>query len=67
MRQQFVWNELPKLNETLMASISGLSKQIRINKASFAQRNNQIYDDCATLWETTENLRQKVFEIRMRI
>ena len=50
-----------------MAAISGLSKQIRINKSSFMQRNNQIYDDCASLWETTENLRQKVFEIRMRV
>lgn len=47
--------------------IAGLKKLVHISRASHDSRSNELREDYIRLWNQTEELRQHLFELTMRV
>lgn len=55
-----------KTREDLKKQIKGFERVVAAGRAADEERNRVIRNDCSELWNTTETLRQTLFELRMR-
>jgi hypothetical protein len=44
-----------------------LNKKLYINQEILRQRNDEIYEDIKELWEKSEDMKQIVFEMKMKL
>ena len=58
--------KLAQDHEDMRGQVEGLRKLVKITRASHEQRSNNLREDYISLWNQTEELREMVFDIRMR-
>ncbi len=44
-----------------------MNKKLYINQEILRQRNDEIYEDIKELWEKSEDMKQIVFEMKMKL
>lgn len=59
-------NELGRAREDLKKQIRGLERLIKGTLIADEERNQLIKNDCKQLWNQTEELRQTLFDLRIR-
>ena len=67
IKEDLIENRLKKDEEDLRSQISGLKKLVHISKTSHESRSNDLREDYMRLWNQTEDLRQNIFNIWIRI
>ena len=55
------------MKEDLKKQTKGLERLIKGTELADNERNQLLKGDCKELWSQTEDLRQNLFELRMRI
>ena len=59
--------QLAKDHEDMRAQVEGLGKLVKITKASHEERSNDLREDYIKLWNDTEELKQLIFTLRMKM
>lgn len=67
LKQELMENTLGKNTQDLKAQIGGLKKLLHITKTTHQSRSNDLREDYIRLWNQTEEMRQMVFNLRMRM
>ena len=67
LKQQLIDNQLTRDNEDMKGQVQGLKKLVQITKSSHDERSNELREDYIRLWNQTEELKELVFSLRMRM
>lgn len=51
----------------MKGQVQGLKKLVQITKSSHDERSNELREDYIRLWNQTEELKELVFSLRMRM
>ena len=66
LKQSLAVNEVGRVRQDLKKQIRGLERLIKGTELADEERNQLLKNDCKELWNKTEELRQTLFDLRMR-
>ena len=67
LKEELLEKQLAQSNEDMQGQIQGLKKLVKITKSSHEQRSNDLREDYIRLWNQTEEMRELVFSLTMRV
>ncbi len=67
MKDNLINKELTNINKDLKQKIQGLHSFVKSTINDNKSRSNYLRDDCNNLWNSTEELKNLTFELRMRV
>ena len=67
MKNNLVYEELYGLKTDMDGKIHGLFQQIRQGNETSRNRFNEVRNECGILWQSTEEIREHVFQLSMRV